>query len=425
MERCTNCGHRWIDYEGTRAECYLCGSNNISECLSLREVRDAIQALRNNDKKYLDKHTKRSVILKQRYREIAELSLERANEVYNKAKDHYLKGNLSDKVVDQLIVAFRLFSELGVNKPAAVTAYMTAMGYAQRGIEKEIRQVDDLSDLVAARQWFMRLGSKEWEAVINLRIGEKAMATINSDPQALQSTMQVALWHFYKAREYYFEMRNTHMIDRIQFDIERTTQLLISYTQELSQIEAAKISAQSTISYGEHVRKGLESMAKSLHYGLSTLGDQIEHHGGSLSRTKQAASLGAYTAKTASSVASSANYRGHSLDTRLPEIGQLLTKTAKEIPDDFYQQLKDLSTKFALSPGGNAPNATITNDPSIRSISESISPDVKKSQESLKHLDEPSIKLTGTLLDTLVSKGFGKVLEQLQDAESTKKNPQA
>src|SRR5437016_11298661 len=128
MERCGNCEHRWIDYEGVRGRCYLCGSTDISECISLKEIREAISELRKGDKKYLDKHAKRTIILKQRYREIAELSLHRAQEIYGKVKDHYTKGDLSDKVIDQLIVAFRLFSELGVHKSAVATAYMAAMG---------------------------------------------------------------------------------------------------------------------------------------------------------------------------------------------------------------------------------------------------------------------------------------------------------
>ena len=89
MERCTSCDHRWIDFEGVRGTCYFCGSSNISECISLREIREAINALRKEDKKYLDKHAKRTVILKQRYREIAELYLQRAQEVYVKVKELY------------------------------------------------------------------------------------------------------------------------------------------------------------------------------------------------------------------------------------------------------------------------------------------------------------------------------------------------
>src|SRR5262245_44710731 len=118
MERCLTCEHRWIDYEGARGTCYMCGGGNISECVSLREIREAISTLRKEDKKYLDKHAKRTVILKQLYREIAELSLKRAQEIYAKVKEHYTKGDLSDKVIDQLIVAFRLFSDLGVHKSA-------------------------------------------------------------------------------------------------------------------------------------------------------------------------------------------------------------------------------------------------------------------------------------------------------------------
>jgi mRNA-degrading endonuclease YafQ of YafQ-DinJ toxin-antitoxin module len=423
MERCTKCGHRWIDYEGVRGSCFLCGCTDLSECISLREIRDAIITLRKEDKKYLDKHAKRTVILKQRYREIAELSLQRAQEVYAKTKDHYINGNLSDKVVDQLILAFRLFSELGVHKSAASCAYMAAMGYAQRGIGKEVHALDDLNDLVAARQWFMRLGSKEWEAAVNLHIGEKSMATIGTDPNLLQTMAQVSVWHFYRARDYYFENKMTKMVDRIQFDIGRATQLLTTYSQGASQIEAAKIAAQSTMKHGENVRKGLESLGQSVQYGLTALGEHIENYGGSLSRAIQASSvaLSANVTKTMFTLAASSKLRGRSLDKRMSEVGQLLSTTAREIPDAHFQSVKELGSKFALGAVGSATTSDVTNEPSVVKLVESVLPDVKKSEESLKHLDEPAIKLTGTLFDMLVSKGIDKVTEELEAAESSRK----
>jgi predicted RNA-binding Zn-ribbon protein involved in translation (DUF1610 family) len=422
MERCTSCNHRWIDFEGVRGTCYICGNSSISECISLREIREAINALRKEDKKYLDKHAKRTVILKQRYREIAELYLQRAQEVYAKVKEHYTKGNLSDKVVDQLILAFRLFSELGVHKSAATIAYMAAMGYAQRGVEKEIHAIDDLSDLVAARQWFMRLGTKEWEAAVNLHIGEKAMSTISTDPNLLQMMTQVSIWHFYKARDYYFEQRTPKMVERIQFDIERATQLLTSYTQGATQIEAAKITAHSTIKHGEHVRKGLESLGVSVQYGLTALGEHIENCGGSLSRAMQSSSsaLSANITSAMYTIAGS-KARGRSLDRRMSEVGQLISTTAREIPEGFFQPVKELGAKFALGAVGNATTNDITSEPSVIKLAEIVASESKKSEEGLKHLDEPSIKLTGTLLDTLVSKGMSKVIEQLEEADAARR----
>jgi len=423
MERCANCDHRWIDYAGVRGKCFLCGSTDITECISLREIRDAIIELRKDDKKYLDKHAKRSVILKQRYREIAELSLQRAQEIYIKVKDHYTKGNLSDKVVDQLIIAFRLFSDLGIHKSAITIAYMTAMGYAQRGVEKEIHTMDDLNDLVAARQWFMRLGSKDWEAAVNLHIGEKGMATISTDSNTLQLMMQVAMWHFYKARDYYYENRNLKMVDRIQFDIERTTQLLMSYNHGLSQIEAAKITAQSTVRHGEQVRKGLESLGHSVQYGLTALGEHIELCGGSLSRAMQASSqaLSSNMTNAMYILAGSSKLRGRSLDKRMSDVGQLIANSSKEIPEGFFQPIKELGAKFALGAIGSTSTGDVTSEPSVINLTEQILPEIKKSEESLRHLDEPTIKLTGTLLDTLVSKGISKVLEQLEESESAQK----
>src|ERR1041385_4390143 len=302
---------------------------------------------------------------------------------------------------------------------------MAAMGYAQRGVEKEVRVVDDLTDLVAARQWFMRLGSKDWEAAVNLHIGEKAMSTIGIDPNLLQVMMQVSMWHFYKARDYYFENRNTKMVERIQFDIERTTHLLSSYTQGLSQIEAAKITAQSTIKHGEHVRKGLESMGQSVQYGLTALGEHIENCGGSLSRALQASSatLSANVTHAMYAIASS-KYRGRSLDRRMSDVGQLLSTTSREIPEAFFQPVKELGAKFALGAVGSTITNDITNEPSVIKLADSVIPEVKKSEESFKHLDEPTTKLNGTLLDTLVSSGLDKVMEQLEAAESSRNQQQ-
>ncbi len=424
MERCLNCDHRWIDYEGVRGTCYFCGSSHISECITLRELREAINGLRKEDKKYLDKHAKRTVILKQRYREVAELSLQRAHEIYNKVKEMYVQGILTDKVVDQLIVAFRLFSDLGVHKSAAATAYMAAMGYAQRGVEHEIRSVDDLNDLVAARQWFMRLGAKDWEAAVNLHIGQKAMATMSTDTSLLQLMTQVSVWHFYKARDYYYEHHNTKMVERIQFDIERATQLLTSYAQGVSQIEAARITAQSTVKHGEHVRKGLENLGHSVQYGLTALGEHIENCGGSLSRAMKASSaaLSANITGAMYTLAGS-KLKGRSLDRRMSDIGQLITTTSREVPEGFFQPVKELGAKFALGAVGHATSGDITSEPSVIKLAESVEPEIKKSEESFKHLEEPSIKLTGTLFDTLVTKGMSKVVEQLETNKTTANTP--
>ena len=425
MERCMSCDHRWIDYERVRGTCYLCGSTNISECVSLRDVRDAIASLRKEDKRYLDTHAKRTIILKQRYREIAELSLQRAQEVYGKVKEHYEKGNLSDKVVDQLIIAFRLFSELGLHKSAASVAYMAAMGYAQRGVEKEVRVVDDLTDLVAARQWFMRLGAKDWEAAINLHIGEKALSTISNDPNLLQMMTQVSLWHFYKARDFFFERHNPRMVERIQFDLERAAQLLNTYSQEVSQIEAAKIGARSTLKHGEHLRRGLESMGQSVHDGLRALGEHIESYGGSVGRALQSSSaaFGANVTNAMYTIAASGKSRGRSLDRRMSEVGQLISTTAREVPEGFFQPVRELGAKFAIGAVGAGLSSDLTHEPTVINLAESVLSEVKKSQEGFKHLDEPAIKLTGTLLDTLVSKGITKVVEQLEEAKAGQKNP--
>ncbi len=423
MERCLTCGHRWIDYEGARGRCYLCGATNISECVSLREIREAIQALRKEDKKYLDTHAKRTVILKQRYREIAELSLQRAYEVYAKVKDHYTRGNLSDKVVDQLIVAFRLFSELGIHKSASVTAYMAAMGFAQRGVDKEVRSVEDLDDLIASRQWFLRLGAKDWEAAVNIHIGEKSMSAISTDTVMLQQLMQVSLWHFTKARDYYYQRHNTTMVDRIQNDLDRATQLLTTYAQGSSQIEAAKIAAEANAQHGEDLRKGLEALGHSLQHGLTRIGEHIENHAGSLGRAMQASThaLGTNIANAMVAIASSSRLRGRSLDRRMSDVGQLIASSAREVPAEYFEPIKQLGERFASGAVGSGTTGDITREPSVISLADSVLPEAKKSEESFKRLDEPTIKLTGTLLDTLVSKGISKVLEQLESAEASAK----
>ncbi|HLF14449.1 MAG TPA: hypothetical protein VI932_06135 [Bacteroidota bacterium] len=427
MERCLGCDHRWIDYEKIRTSCYLCGGAKISECVSLRDIRDAIAALRKEDKKYLDKHAKRTLILKQRYREIAELSLARAQEIFAKVKDHYEAGNLTDKVLDQLVIAFRLFSDLGVHKSASAIAYMAAMGYAQRGVSREVRSAEDLDDLVAARQWFLRLGSKEWEAAMNLHIGQKAMSAMGTDASLLQRMTQVSLWHFYKARDFYYERRDTSMVERLQFDIERSTQLLITYNQGYSQIESARIQAQSTLRHGENVRKGLESLGRSVQYGLSALGENIETAGGHLGRAMQSSSaaLTSNITNAMYTLASSSRLKGRSLDRRMSDVGQLISTSVREVPEEFFRPIRELGAKFALGAVNQAATSDITSDPSVIRLAETVQPEAKLSEETLRHIDEPTVRISGTLLDTLVSKGLTKVIEQLESSEAAKKEPTA
>jgi hypothetical protein len=121
-------------------------------------------------------------------------------------------------------------------------------------------------------------------------------------------------------------------------------------------------------------------------------------------------------------LASSSRSRGKSLDKRMSEVGQLIATTAREVPEGFFQPVKELGAKFALGAVAGVASSDITSEPSIIKMTESVIPEVKKSEESIKRLDEPSLKITGTLLDTLVSKGMNKVVEQLQEIEAAQKD---
>ena len=50
---------------------------------------------------------------------------------------------------------------------------------------------------------------------------------------------------------------------------------------------------------------------------------------------------------------------------------------------------------------------------------ESVEPELRKSEEGLKRLDEPTLKLTGTLFDMLITKGMSKVVEELESGKQT------
>jgi hypothetical protein len=120
-------------------------------------------------------------------------------------------------------------------------------------------------------------------------------------------------------------------------------------------------------------------------------------------------------------LAGSSRLRGRSLDRRMSEVGQLISTSAHEVPEGYFQPVKELGVKFALGAASNTSTGEITNEPSVINLTETVNPELKKSVESMKHLDEPTIKLTGTLLDTLVSKGLSSVLEQLENSGVSKK----
>jgi hypothetical protein len=211
------------------------------------------------------------------------------------------------------------------------------------------------------------------------------------------------------------------MVDRIQFDIERATQLLGSYTNSAAQIEAAKINALSTAQHGEEVRKGLEAMGHSVRFGLTRLGEHIDNSTVNLSRALagSTSALSANLNNAMYTIASTSRTRGKSLDRRMSDVGKLISTTAHEIPEGFFKPIKELGAKFALGAVGHASSTEITSEPSVIKLTESVLPEAKKTEESLKKLDEPTMKLTGTLLDTLVTKGMSKVVEELQDQEAS------
>jgi hypothetical protein len=417
VERCLNCGHKWIDYAQSREFCYMCGRKGYSETLSLSDIKNAIGGLRNEDKKYLDKHTKRASVLKQRYRETTDLYLNRAKEIFSKVQQIYTHGEMSERLIDQLIFCFRLYSEVGLNKSAASCAYMTATAYTQRGIEKEVQAVDDLADLIAARQWFMRLDAKEWEMAINLHVGEKSMATISTDPALLQTLMQIALWHFYQARNYYFEKKSNQLVERIQFDIDQTTKLLSSYSRGLSEIEAAKITAAGSENQGAEIRKGLESLGNSMGYGLESLGEHIERFGGSLNRAMQA-SVGMVSASmshSAYALSAAVGRPSKILKDSVIDIGRMITASVQTMPTDITKPLNDLGAKLAKSTANKGLLRKVVSDNSFQNLTNSVLPATDTAIGSLTNLDQPSEHSPNSLMDTLVAEGMDSVLQQIEN----------
>lgn len=412
VERCLHCGHKWVDYSGAREFCYMCGRKNISETLSLNDIKYAIRSLRNEDRKYLDKYTKRASVLKQRYKETTDLYLNRAKDIFAKIQVLYNQGNISDKVIDQLIFCFRLFSEVGLNKPAASCAYMVAMGYFQRGIEKNIQSIEDLGDLIAARQWFLRLDAKEWEAATNLHIGEKSMATISTDSVLLQTMMQIALWHFYKARNYYFEKKATQLVERIQFDIDQTTKLLSSYTRGLSEIEAAKITAGGSETQGAEVRRGIESLGNALGYGLELLGEQIEIFGGSLNKTIQGTA-----GLVSASITHASGKSPKSVKDNVIDLSRLINNSAQAIPPEVSKSLNDLGTKVVKSNANKNIFRKIIANEAFKNLTESVLPTAQNAIQNLDKLDQPSPNVSESLLDTMIGEGMDSVLQQVQNSE--------
>jgi hypothetical protein len=416
VERCLNCGHKWIDYSQSREFCYMCGRKGYSETLSLSDIKNAITGLRQEDKKYLDKHTKRASVLKQRYRETTDLYLNRAKEIFSKVQQIYSHGEMSERLIDQLIFCFRLYSEVGLNKSAASCAYMTATAYTQRGIEKEVQAVDDLADLIAARQWFMRLEAKDWEMAINLHVGEKAMATISTEPALLQTMMQIALWHFYQARNFYFEKKSNQLVERIQFDIDQTTKLLSSYTRGLSEIEAAKITAAGNESQGAEIRKGLESLGSNVGYGLESLGEHIEKFGGSLNRAIQG-SVGMISASVSHSAYALSSAMGRPskiLKDSVIDIGRMITASVQSVPADVSRPINELGTKLAKSTANKGLLRKVVSDNSFQNMANSVLPTTDSAINSLGNLDQPSEHSPDSLMDTMVMEGMDSVLYQIE-----------
>ncbi len=415
VERCLDCGHKWIDYSNSRECCYMCGRKNYSDTLSLENIKKAISSLR-SEKNYIDKNTKRVAVLKQRYRETADLYMARAKDIYGKIQPLYEKGDVSDRMVDQLIMCFRLFSEVGLNKSAASCAYMIATAYTNRGVEKEVQSIDDLADLIVARQWFLRLEAKEWEGAINLHIGEKAMATIGTDPVLLQTMMQIGLWHFYRARNYYYDRNMPQLVERIQFDIDQTTKLLSSYTRGLSEIEAAKISAAGNENQGNEIRKGLEALGVSINFGLESFGEQIERFGGSLNRALKgtAGLISASMSYSAYALSSATGRPNKILKDGIIDIGKMINTSVHALPEAYSKPVNDLGNKVAKSTANKGIIRKVISDEKFQQLRNMVMPETEDALKSLIELEQPSEKTPDSLMDTLVTEGMDSVLEQIK-----------
>lgn len=426
-QQCLACGHAWVDYDGQRTACVLCASDKLSRPISLSRIREvteqAQKQVATGQLTANDLEARKAILLRD-YTRAAPVFAQRADETFPKISARYLDGDLSDRCLDALVFCFHLFTELGLHDAAVRCALLIGSGHFRRVQDKDIRTLNDLADLAAARQWFAHLGQHEWVATVDLLTGLKAGHTVLEHVRDKYLLLQISRVHLHRARQYYAGQNFPEIQQRVEKECDWINDQLSHAINAAAQIEAAQINASSHIDaariikaglddLGGSIFSGLRQLAISVENGLDSLGQRIDLAGGRVSTAIAAGSvyIGDQTRAAGYMIGTGIVEHAKQMREGMKELGKEVGESVKAAGDKTASAMSGLGTKVALGVVGAGALHALIMDGTLKELAGTVTPQIRQGLDNLKLIDTatPQPVRVRDMQDVLISRGLDEL----------------
>ena len=289
---CLRCGFEWVWFNsGTDAagrvpveqqhlkavralprDCPNCGAFTVSDPIYVGRVKRVSELLEHEHRSGAvgdQEHEMRKKLLTELYLRSARTTVKDATEVFQKSYADFLSARFGNDLFARLVYLLHCFDELGMSTSATACGEMLGVGFALRGLVRNVRALEDLNDLRMALKWFEMLRSEQWQASLHAEIGFKAGYVVEYRTMTDYGRLiREGIVHLDRAEKMYQALKESELAGLASREKDRLNRLLQETISAEGRVEAAKEIVQGLERQGKQIGDGLRE-------GLGELGSYI------------------------------------------------------------------------------------------------------------------------------------------------------
>jgi hypothetical protein len=307
---CLKCGFEWVKFNpgvvpagrapssaeqhkaiaASPRDCPNCGALTVSKPIYVGRVKRAFELLEDDHRNGAVKdqeYEMRKKVLTDLYLRSARATVKDATRVFQKSYTDFLSARFGNDLFARLVYLLHCFDELGMSTSAMACGEMLGVGFALRGLVRNVHALEDLDDLRMALTWFEMLRSEQWQASLHAEIGFKAGYVVEYRTMADYGRLiREGIVHLDRAEKMYQTLKETELVGLAGRERARLDRLLQETIGAESRVEAAKEIRQGLGEQGKYIgdglREGLGELGNYIARGLSEVASGIRDAGTSI-----------------------------------------------------------------------------------------------------------------------------------------------
>lgn len=307
---CLKCGYEWVKFDSGKAaasrvstgqepmraiaapprDCPNCGALTVSDPIYVGRVKRMFELLEDDHRSGAvqdQEYEMRKKVLTELYLKSARATVKDATGVFQKSYADFLSARFGNDLFARLVYLLHCFDELGMTNSAAACGEMLGVGFALRGLVRDVHALEDLEDLRIALGWFEVLRREQWQASLHAGIGCKAGSVVEYRTiRDYGKLIREGKVHLERAEEMYRTLKEFEFMESAGRKKDRLERLLPAIIRAEGNLESAEEIARGLRDKGKEIgdglREGLGELGRFIAHGLAEVALGIRDAGRSI-----------------------------------------------------------------------------------------------------------------------------------------------